>query len=70
MIISARLKKTTFKALIILFLFSVVVVSYSYFETRWLETTHVIIESIDIPTSFDGKKIVFNSEGGDTRRFL
>ena len=32
--------------------------AYSSLETRWVKTTHVIIESSDIPKAFDGKRIV------------
>ncbi len=40
----------------------VLCVAYMYAETYWIETKEVVIESSQIPASFDGKKIVFLSD--------
>lgn len=55
------LKKRT-KRLFIILLTGIVILIYSSLETRWIKTTHVTIESKDIPTAFDGKRIVFISD--------
>ena len=54
-------KKRT-KRLFIIILAGVILLIYSSLETRWIKITHVTIESTDIPTSFDGIKIVFVSD--------
>ena len=36
--------------------------AYSSLESRWIKITHVTIESPDIPTSFNGRRIVFVSD--------
>lgn len=56
-----KLKKRTKRILIILFL-GIVFLTYSSLETRWIKITNVTIESPDIPTAFDGKRIVFVSD--------
>ena len=56
-----RLKKGT-KRLLFIVLTGLILLAYSSFETRWIKITPVIIESQDIPTSFDGKRIVFVSD--------
>jgi uncharacterized protein len=39
-----------------------VLLIYSYLETYWLKVNTVVVESVDIPPAFDGKKIVFVSD--------
>jgi predicted MPP superfamily phosphohydrolase len=56
-----KLKKRT-KRLSTIILTGVILLTYSYLETRWIKITNVTIESQDIPTSFDGKRIVFVSD--------
>jgi uncharacterized protein len=48
--------------LIIVLAAGVVWLAYASLETRWVKTTRITIESHDIPTSFDGKRIVFVSD--------
>lgn len=36
--------------------------TYCYFESRWIKMTEIEIRSADIPDSFDGSKIVFISD--------
>jgi predicted MPP superfamily phosphohydrolase len=54
-------KKRT-KRLLIIILAGVILLIYSSLETRCVKITPVTIESTDIPTSFDGIKIVFVSD--------
>jgi len=56
-----KLRKGT-RLLFIIVLTGVLLLTYSSLETRWIKTTHVTIESPDIPTSFNGKRIVFVSD--------
>jgi hypothetical protein len=56
-----KLKKST-KRLSIFILIGIILLAYSYFETRWIKVTNVSIESYDLPKSFSGKKIVFVSD--------
>ena len=48
--------------LFILILTGMIFLLYSSFETRWIKITPVTIKSPDIPTTFDGKRIVFVSD--------
>ena len=50
------------RRLLFILLAGVIFWTYSSLETRWVKITHVTIESTDIPTSFDGTKIVFVSD--------
>ena len=50
------------KGLFIILVTGAALLVYSFLETRWIKTTHIIIESPDIPNSFDGKRIVFISD--------
>jgi len=56
-----KLKKRT-KALFFILLSGIILLFYSYLETRWVKITRVSIENHDIPTSFDGMRIVFVSD--------
>lgn len=56
-----KLKKTT-KGLFIIIITGIVLLTYSFLETKWIKITHVSIESRDIPRAFDGKQIVFVSD--------
>lgn len=56
-----KFKKRT-KRLCIILAAGIILLSYSSLETRWVKITPVTIESHDIPTSFDGKRIVFVSD--------
>ena len=56
-----KLKKRT-KRLLIILVAGVALLTYSSLETRWVKITRVTIESHDIPTSIDGKRIVFVSD--------
>jgi len=56
-----KLRKRT-KWLFIILAAGIVLLTYSSLETRWVKITRVTIESHDIPTSFDGKRIVFVSD--------
>lgn len=55
-------QKKRIKLLLILLLAGIILLSYASLETRWIKITNVTIESQDIPTSFDGKRIVFVSD--------
>ena len=50
------------KLIFILIISSILLVSYSYLETRWIKITRVTIVSPELPTSFDGIKIAFVSD--------
>ena len=56
-----KLKKRA-KELFIVILIGVILLTYSFLETRWIKITNISIESADIPTAFDGKRIVFVSD--------
>ena len=56
-----KLKKIT-RSLFIILAAGIVLLSYSSLETRWVKITRVSIESHELPTSFDGKRIVFVSD--------
>lgn len=47
------------KYIFILFTLGVVFLSYAYLESRWIKTTKISISSNEIPSAFDGKRIVF-----------
>ena len=46
----------------LLILTGLFLLSYCYFESRWIKITEIEILSTDIPISFDGSKIVFISD--------
>ena len=46
----------------LLILFGLLFLTYCYLETRWIKITEIEIKSVDLPTSFDGSKIVFISD--------
>jgi len=69
MIFSTRMKKKTKKVVLLFLCLFTIFLTYCYFESRWLKTTNLIIESGDIPTSFDGKRIVFISDVHHGRYF-
>jgi len=50
------------KLIFILIISSILLVSYSYLETKWIKITRVTIVSPELPTSFDGIKIAFVSD--------
>ncbi|MDR3652992.1 MAG: metallophosphoesterase [Paludibacter sp.] len=56
-----KLRKRS-KRLLVILATGIVLLIYASMETRWVKTTHVTIESPDIPKSFDGKRIVFVSD--------
>jgi predicted MPP superfamily phosphohydrolase len=56
-----KLTKRT-RRFVIIILAGVLLLAYSSLETRWIKTTRITIASQDIPTSFDGKRIVFVSD--------
>ncbi len=56
-----KFKRKT-KRLFIVLVVGIVLLTYSSLETRWIKITPVTIESPDIPSSFDGKRIVFVSD--------
>jgi predicted MPP superfamily phosphohydrolase len=56
-----KLKKGK-KRLFIILITGIILLIYSSLETRWIKTTYVTIESPDIPTSFNGRRIVFVSD--------
>lgn len=56
-----KLKKRT-KRFVTILLIGIIFLTYSSLEARWIKITNVTIESQDIPTSFDGKRIVFVSD--------
>jgi uncharacterized protein len=56
-----KIKKGTKRFLIVICI-GIVLVTYSSLETRWVKTTIVSIQSPEIPTAFDGKRIVFISD--------
>jgi len=43
----------------LLIIAGILILTYCFFEARWIKTTEVEIKSSDIPESFDGTKIVF-----------
>lgn len=56
--------KITKKSKIILYVLAtfLILLTYSYLETKWIKVTTINIESHDIPNTFDGKRIVFVSD--------
>ena len=56
-----KLKKGK-KRLFIVLIIGIIFFAYSSIESRWIKTTYVTIESPDIPTSFNGRRIVFVSD--------
>jgi uncharacterized protein len=50
------------KIIAIMIALGLLLIAYMYSETYWIETKEVVIESNQIPDSFDGKKIVFLSD--------
>ncbi|HTX61841.1 MAG TPA: metallophosphoesterase [Methanobacterium sp.] len=52
-----------FKTIItILLFFTAIIVGYMFIEPYWIETKQITIESDQIPSNFDGKKIVYLSD--------
>jgi len=39
-----------------------ILLSYCFFESRWIKITEIEIESVDVPDSFNGSKFVFISD--------
>jgi len=54
--------KKIIKIVLILVIFGIIFISYSYLESRWIKIKKIEINSNDIPHSFIGKKIVFISD--------
>lgn len=50
------------KRMFIILITGLILWAYSSLESRWIKITHVTIESPDIPTSFNGRRIVFVSD--------
>lgn len=56
-----KLKKTI-KGLLLIIVTGIILLTYSFLETKWIKVTRVSIESPEVPHSFDGKRIVFVSD--------
>lgn len=55
-------KKLNYKSLIVIAIFFIVILVYSYFETYLLRVRHLDFNSMDIPEQFDECKIIFVSD--------
>lgn len=54
--------KKLVRTLLTLITLGILILAYSYLESRWLKTKKVTVSSIEIPSGFDGKRIVFISD--------
>jgi uncharacterized protein len=51
--------KKLIKKLSVLTIIGILFLIYCHLETRWIKTNRIVIHSVDVPASFNGKRIVF-----------